>query len=122
MAYDERLAERVRKTLGETRGLIERRMFGGLCFEMGGHMCCGILGQELVVRVGPIGYDLALRRSHARPMDFTGKPLRGFVYVSSDGLKDLRSIRRWVGEGVRYASSLPKKRKAQGGKGSAGRT
>ncbi|MGH9718915.1 MAG: TfoX/Sxy family protein [Bryobacteraceae bacterium] len=117
MPYDEQLAERVRKALVGTRGLAERKMFGGLCFLLGGHMCCGIVGRRLVARVGPEVYDQVLRRAHVRPMDFTGKPLRGFVFVMPSGLEDHRSLESWVGEGVRYACSSPKKRQARRGKG-----
>ena len=109
MAYDERLAERVREVLGPKRNLREQKMFGGLCFMLQGNMCCGIMGDELMVRVGPDAHEESLARPHARPMDFTGRPLRGMVYVATPGLRTKRSLSQWVERGAAFASSLPAK-------------
>ena len=107
MAYDERLAGRVRAVLEGRRDVSERRMFGGLAFLVRGNMCCGVVRSELMVRVGPDAYSDALSRPHTRPMDFTGRPLRGFVFVSSQGLGSARALRSWVERGVGFAGSLP---------------
>ena len=88
MAFDEGLAERVREALRDRRDLTEKKMFGGLCFLLGGNMCCGIVGDELMLRVGPEQYEPVLARPHAREMDFTGRALRGMVYVGSAGLAE----------------------------------
>ena len=117
MAYDERLAGRVRKTLDGQRGVTERRMFGGLAFMLRGHTCCGLVGDELMVRVGPDAYEAALARRHAREMDFTGRPLRGYVYVGREGLRTERSVAAWVKQGVTFAASLPPKKNRAGAKG-----
>ena len=109
MPYDDRLANRVRTALSRRKGLSERRMFGGLAFLLRGHMCCGVLRDELVVRVGPGRHEEALGRPHARPMDFTGRPMRGFVYVAPPGCKTDKSLREWVGLGVAFVRSLPAK-------------
>ena len=109
MAYDADLAERVRAVIGTT--FDERKMFGGLAFMVGGNMCCGIVGDELMVRVGPDEFAAALARPHAREMDFTGRPMKGMVYVVPQGVKDKRSLAAWVKRGVDYASSLPPKSK-----------
>jgi TfoX/Sxy family transcriptional regulator of competence genes len=82
MAFDEQLAARVRKLLADRSDVTERRMFGGLTFMVRGHMCCGVQGDELILRLGPDGAGEALASQHARPMDFTGRPLAGFVSVS----------------------------------------
>ncbi|MDP2674691.1 MAG: TfoX/Sxy family protein [Dehalococcoidia bacterium] len=74
MAYDEELAERVRRALAGRKGISEKKMFGGIAFMLGGNMFCGIVKDQLMVRVGPERYDDALSRPHARPMDFTGPP------------------------------------------------
>jgi hypothetical protein len=87
MAYDEELANRIRRALAGRRDVTERKMFGGLAFLCQGRMCCGIVGNDLMVRVPLDEFDAALRRRHVRPMDFTGKPLRGFVYVSPPGFR-----------------------------------
>ena len=81
-------------------------MFGGLTFMLGGKMCCGVLGDRLLVRVGPAAYEAALTEPFAAPMDFTGRPLRGMVYVDRDGLREDDELSRWVGRGVEFASSL----------------
>jgi len=107
VAYDERLAGRVRAVLEGRRDVSERRMFGGLAFLVRGNMCCGVVRSELMVRVGPDAYSDALSRPHTRPMDFTGRPLRGFVFVSSQGLGSARALRSWVERGVGFAGSLP---------------
>lgn len=107
MAYDDGLAERIREVLREVRGVRERKMFGGLTFTVGGHMCCGVVGDELMVRVGPEAYEGALARPHAREMDFTGRPLAGLVYVARAGIRDRRSLAAWVERGVAFAGSLP---------------
>lgn len=107
MAYDEKLAERVRKVLATRKGVTEKKMFGGLAFLMGGRMCCGVLNDDLVVRVGPKRHAAALSRPHTRPMDFTGRPPAGFVYVGSRGVKTDAALAKWVQEAVKYALSLP---------------
>lgn len=109
MAYDEHLAERIRAALSAVPGVGERKMFGGLAFMLGGHMACGVVGEQLLVRVGPEGYEAALAQPHAREMDFTGRPLRGFVYVSPEGIDSEGDLRAWVERGARFAQSLPPK-------------
>lgn len=113
MAFDQALAERLRLLFGRLRGSSERRMFGGVCFLLDGKMCCGIVGRDLVVRVGPDGHAGALRRPHTRPMDFTGRPMRGFVYVGAAGCRTARGLSSWVERGVRFARSLPPRRRAK---------
>jgi hypothetical protein len=108
VAYDEALAARVRDLLAERSEVREQRMFGGLTFMVRGHMCCGVHGDELIVRLDPADEADALARPHARPMDFTGRPLRGFVTVGSAGVLG-DSLGRWVDEAVRRAESLPPK-------------
>ena len=109
MAYDESLAERVRGELAALEGLSERRMFGGLCFMLHGNMALGIEKDRLMVRVGPEAYESALRKPHARPMDMTGRPMRGFVVVPPEGLATSEILKDWVGQGVDYALRLPPK-------------
>jgi len=109
MAYDEKLAGRVRTVLAGTRSLTEKKMFGGLAFMVRGHMCCGVEKDRLMVRVGPEQYETTLKRTHAREMDFTGRPLRGFVYVLPTGIKRQESLRQWIDMGLSYVSALPKK-------------
>ena len=108
MAYDERLAARVRALLASRTDVSERKMFGGLTFMIGGNMCCGVNGEELIVRLDPGREDEVLARPHARPMDFTGRRMRGFITVHPDGLTGT-DLDRWVREAVARAESLPPK-------------
>ena len=84
-------------------------MFGGISFMLGGNMCCGVMGNDLVVRVGPERHEEALAKPHARPMDFTGRPLRGLVYVGPVAHQADDTLREWVKRGVDFAESLPPK-------------
>jgi TfoX N-terminal domain len=110
MAYDEGVAQRLREALGARRDIAEKKMFGGLAFMLSGNMCCGVIGDTLMARVGPRQYDKALARKHARAMDFTGKPLKGFVYVAPAGFASDRDLERWVSLCVAFAGSLPRKK------------
>ena len=107
MAYDETLARRIRDLLRDRRDLTERKMFGGLAFLVTGRMCCGIIGRDLMVRVGREDYQSALSEKHVRPMDFTGRPLRGMVYVAPAGVRTKRALETWIDRGVRFTRSLP---------------
>lgn len=109
MPYDPTTAERLRRALSGYPGVTERKMFGGLTFQLGGQMCCGVIGQDLVVRVGSAAYQAALAEPHARVMDFTGRPLRGFVYVGPVGFARDRDLKAWVERGVRFVRTLPPK-------------
>jgi TfoX N-terminal domain len=80
-------------------------MFGGLAFMVNGHMCCGIVGEDLVVRTGPDRCEEALSQPHARPMDFTGHAMRGFVYVDPKGLQSTRELKAWIQRGLDFVLS-----------------
>ena len=84
-------------------------MFGGIGFMVHGNMCCGVVNDDLMVRVGPGGHEASLALPHARPMDFTGRPMKGFVFVGPGGIEDNGVLAEWIGGGVTYARSLPKK-------------
>jgi len=106
LAYSDKLARRVRDALKGGMDLREQKMFGGIAFMLRGNMCCGVLGDDLIVRVGPEAYRKALARKHAREFDFTGKPLCGIVRVVADGTRSAAALGGWVGQGVRFARSL----------------
>ena len=109
MAYNENLANRIRESLGDRNELTEKKMFGGLSFMLGGNMCCGIMKDDLVVRVAPDSYEKALARPHARPMDFTGRPVKGMVYVGPEGYTSDQGLKYWLDQGLSFALSLPPK-------------
>lgn len=111
MAFDESLAQRTRELLVESIGpgmFVERKMFGGLAFMVNTHMACGLIGDDLMVRVGAAGHDEALARG-AQEMDFTGRTMRGMVVVPGPDLVAEDDLRRWVADAVSYARSQPPK-------------
>jgi hypothetical protein len=109
MAYDEGLAIRIRDLLGGRVGLTEKRMFGGLAFLLHGNMACGVHGDDLIVRLPAEATDAALTEPGTRPFDLTGRPMRGWLLVGSDGHAEDDDLRRWVDRGVAYAGTLPPK-------------
>ena len=109
MAYDEGLAHRIREVLGDDPDLIEKKMFGGVGFMLRGNMACGVNQDDLIVRVGPEQYETELARPHARPFDFTGRPMTGWVMVGPEGYQEDQELADWVERGLRFAASLPPK-------------
>ena len=109
MPYDESLAERIRLALKRRRGISEKKLFGGVAFLVYGNMLCGVVEHSLVVRVGPDAYERALARPHVREMDFTGRPLKGLVYVDAGGVRTTKQLESWVNREIEFARSLPAK-------------
>lgn len=109
MAYDEGLAERIRDALRGRQGVSERRMFGGIAFMLDGNMALGIVGESLMARVGPLRYADALALPHVRPMDFTGKPMKGYVYVDPPGIEEDAALENWITACSAFVASLPPK-------------
>jgi TfoX/Sxy family transcriptional regulator of competence genes len=109
MAYDEELAERVREVLAARADVSERKMFGGIAFMVAGNMAFGVLGDELIVRLGDEEAEKALAEDGVRPFDFTGKPAKGTVYVSAERVSGDADLSEWVDAGADYAASLPPK-------------
>jgi hypothetical protein len=109
MAYDEHLAARMRTILVAQPGLIEKKMFGGLAFMLHGHMCCGVVRDGMMVRVGPAQYASALSKPHARELDFTGRPMTGMVLVAPEGLEKDEELATWLQRGVQFVETLPPK-------------
>lgn len=112
MAYDDKIADRIRRVLAGHPGLTERKMMGALCFMVNGHMCCGVTGAALMVRVGPDAYAEALNEPHVRPMEIGGRATAGFVLVDPAGVRTAATLSRWIQRGLDLASTLPPKRKA----------
>ena len=108
MAYDDQFAQRIRQTLAERNiDTEEKKMFGGLCFMVNGKMAVGITNKEdLMVRCLPEKQDWALEQNGCREMDFTGKPLKAFLFVDESGYPDERSFRMWIDLGIEFALSL----------------
>ena len=109
MAYDETLAERIRDVLAARESVGERKMFGGIAFMVGGNMAVGVIGDDLMVRLDPVDAEQALGEPHTRPMDFTGKPMKGMIYVDPAGSEADENLTAWVEAGADFATSLPSK-------------
>ncbi|MHC5020432.1 MAG: TfoX/Sxy family protein [Planctomycetota bacterium] len=109
MAYDEKLADRVRAVLKGKRNIGELKMFGGLCFTLKGNMAVGLTATDLMVRVGPDAYEACLAEKHARPMDFTGRPMKGYLFVDPKGLKTKPQLNKWVTRCLDFVGTLPPK-------------
>ncbi len=109
MAYDEKLAGRIRSVLQFDSGFVEKKMFGGLGFMVSGNLCCCVAGDDLMARVGVAEYEAALAMPHAREMDLTGRPMRGWVLVSSEGVCDDDDLEDWLVRSLRFVKTLPEK-------------
>jgi TfoX/Sxy family transcriptional regulator of competence genes len=117
MAYDEALADRVRGALLRRKGVTEKKMFGGVCFMVNGHMCCGVASKDLVLRLGEEGTAAALEEPHTRPFGMTGKPMKTMLFVSPAGHRGDEALKAWLDQAVDFARSLPpQKPKRQGRK------
>lgn len=109
MAYDEGLAERIRGVLGESTDFAEKKMFGGLAFMVRGNMCLGVLGETMMARVGKARYAQMLSRRFVREMDFTGKPMAGYVFVDPEGVAEDSDLIELVDVCLEFNGSLPRK-------------
>lgn len=126
MPYDEELARRLAKAVAGRGNVDEMRAFGGIMYMLDGKMCVGVEKDRLMVRVDPTKHESLLRRRGAGPMDFTGRPMRGFLFIRPEGVRGARALSFWVDESVSYVRTLPAKRKGtgkgkrKGGKGGKG--
>lgn len=111
MSYDERLAARIERQVGRAKGVTSKAMFGGIAWMTGGNMFAGIVKDELIVRVGPERHAELLREPHARPMDFTGRPMRGYLFVGAGGVKSEKDLGRWLLRAREFVATLPAKKK-----------
>lgn len=115
MAYDELLEQRVRLFFDAKRIKHEsKRMMGGLCFMVKGKMCVGVEKNRLMARIGPEAYEDALTRKGCRPMDFTGRPMRGFVFVELEGLKSNKDLAFWLELALAYNPTAKKSARKKG--------
>ena len=108
MAYNEKLAERIRAELAGIP-IVEKKMFGGVGFLIHGNMACGVHKEDMIVRVDPDKHPKLLKKLHAKVFDITGKPMKGWLMVEPDGCKTKKQISAWVKEGVEFALILPPK-------------
>ncbi len=109
MPYDEALADRIGVILKDQPNVVGKKMFGGIAFMVSGNMCCGVVKDTLMLRVGAENYESLLSLPHAREMDFTGKSLKGMIYVDPEGLKTEEELKTWVERALEFVLSLPAK-------------
>ena len=113
MAFDEKLAARIRSALKGRKDVVEKHMFGGVAFMVREHMSCGVVGSSLMVRVDTEQEERFLEEPAVRPMDFTGRRMPGFLFVDPPGIATTASLARWVDRATAYAETKPKKVKAK---------
>lgn len=112
MAFDEKLSDRIRETLVNETKVEEKFMFGGVCYMVNGKMCVGVVKDEMMCRIDPEAEEAALKRKGARPMDFTGRPMKGYVFVSKEGMKTAKDFEYWINLCLDFNSKAkPAKRK-----------
>jgi len=109
VAYSEKLAQRIRDALAGNQAITEKKMFGGIAFLRRGLMFVGVSDSALMARVGKPNHADSLGRKHVRPMDFTGKPMQGYVFIDAAGIKTEAQLRFWLGRCEQFVSTLPPK-------------
>jgi hypothetical protein len=107
MAFDEKLAARIRSQLGKRKGLTEKKLFGGIGFLINGNLACAVSKEEMLVRVEPETTETILKKEHTRV--FGTRPMKGWILVAPEGLKTAKALAKWIEIGVNYAASLPPK-------------
>jgi TfoX/Sxy family transcriptional regulator of competence genes len=109
MPFDADLNDRLRRALGKRRGLTEKKMFGGTAFLLHGNMLVGVWREFLIARVGPEQQDAALAEPHAKPMDITGRPMRGWIMVAPEGSSRDEQLHAWIDQAVAFVATLEPK-------------
>jgi TfoX/Sxy family transcriptional regulator of competence genes len=109
MAHNEELAERIRGGLKLQRGVVEKKMFGGIGFMVNGNLACGVNKQDLILRLSDDDFENALKKAHVRIFDMAGRPMKGWVMVSSEGYKSDKALLSWIEKGIDFAQTLPHK-------------
>ena len=103
MAYNEKMADRVREMISlSTKNIIEKKMFGGLCFMVNDKMCVGVESERLMIRLDPAVYDEVIEKDGCKPMDFTGKIMKGYVFVDLSVLNTKNRLAYWIDLAIEY--------------------
>jgi TfoX/Sxy family transcriptional regulator of competence genes len=122
MAFNEKLAERIREVLVEIPDVEEKHMFGGSCFMVKGKMCIGVIKDDMMCRIDPVQEEASLEKEGCRPMDFAGRPMKGYVYVSEEGLKTRKAFDYWIALCLDFNSRAKASKKKPKSKMAAKRT
>jgi TfoX/Sxy family transcriptional regulator of competence genes len=107
MAFDEKLAERIRRRLARRKGVVEKKMFGGVGFMLNDRLAVGVWKDSLIVRISPEDGDDAIKEPHVRPFDIARRPMKGWIMVGPDGLTDDRQLGAWIQQATKFVSGLP---------------
>jgi TfoX/Sxy family transcriptional regulator of competence genes len=114
MAYDERIADRIREMLVDQPEIEEKQMMGGVAFMVNNKMCVGVIKDEMMARIDPDMYEEALEKPGCRPMDFTHKPMKGWVFISQEGIDNVKVLEYWIGLALAFNKiAKPSKSKAR---------
>lgn len=113
MAYDERIADRIREILVDQPEIEEKQMMGGVAFMVNSKMCVGVIKDEMMARIDPDIYEDVLEKHGCRPMDFTGKQMKGWVFISPEGMDKVKDLEYWIGLALDFnkKAKATKKRK-----------
>lgn len=111
MSYNEKLSSRIRKSLADFQNVEEKMMFGGVCFMLNGKMCVGVTKDKMMCRIGPEVYQVALENKGCREMDFTGKAMKGYVFVSYEGMKTKKDFDYWINLCIEFNSKAKASKK-----------
>jgi TfoX/Sxy family transcriptional regulator of competence genes len=111
MAYNEKLVDRLREALMDLPKVEEKQMFGGVCFMVNGKMCMGVVKDEIMCRIDPAMDEIVLEKEGCRPMDFTGRPMKGYVFVSEEGMKNKKDLQYWVDLSLEFNSKAKASKK-----------
>jgi TfoX/Sxy family transcriptional regulator of competence genes len=109
MAYDERIANRIKKLVSDWKNATDKKMFGGVCHLLNGNMFCGVHKEFLILRLGEEKADAVLKLPHVRPFDITGRPMKGWVMVAADGFKSDGELKKWLDQARDFVRTLPAK-------------
>ena len=109
MAFNESLAQRIRHALARKKGVVEKKMFGGVCFLLNGKVVVGVWRDFMIARLGPHQGDEALLEPHVRKMDITGKAMKGWIMVEPEGVEDDEPLKNWIQQAVKFVGKLPGK-------------
>lgn len=109
MAFSESLAQRIRAAIERQKGIVEKKMFGGIGFLYNGNLLGGVWKDSLIARLGPAEGDKALAEEHVKPFDITGKAMKGWVLVNSEGIESDEQLQGWVQRAMDFVEGLPRK-------------
>lgn len=111
MAYNESLADRIRESLVHLTKVEEKHMFGGVCFMVNGKMCVGVVKDEMMCRIDPKMDEIVLEKQGCRQMDFTKKPMKGYVFIDEEGMKTKKDFEYWIGLCLEFNSKAKASKK-----------